>query len=315
MRAMLIGGLATAAVMAMASCDAPSAPARTPSVSDVTSTSATGKGATGEGASGKGAKAKSEALKNVAESAPLEYDASGLVKAPGSVIVAQQCAICHSLKLVTQNRGDREHWKSLLTWMQKTQGLWQFPPAQEDEILTYLSTYYGESEASRRPNLPRHLLPTRPAVDATKVARAKKAIKTLGGTLQSALKGSLPAGAPAALKACHAIAPTATGGDEGVKVGRTSSRLRNPKNTAPKWVSPLLKSFENGTTASALTVARPNGGVGVVTPIRLQPVCVQCHGSAISDPVKSELSKLYPSDQATGYAPGELRGVFWAEVD
>jgi len=30
--------------------------------------------------------------------------------------------------------------------------------------------------------------------------------------------------------------------------------------------------------------------------------------------LKAKLAELYPNDQATGYAAGDLRGVFWVEL-
>lgn len=41
----------------------------------------------------------------------------------------------------------------------KTQGLWEFTPEIEDEILTYLETNYPPGDISRRPNLKAKDLP------------------------------------------------------------------------------------------------------------------------------------------------------------
>lgn len=42
----------------------------------------------------------------------------------------------------------------------------------------------------------------------------------------------------------------------------------------------------------------------------LQPGCVTCHGipEQIPDNVKARLAKDFPHDQATGHAPGQVRG-------
>lgn len=91
---------------------------------------------------------------------PAELDkASGLVVAPGWQMVRAHCGACHSLKLVTTQRGDREHWLKLIRWMQETQELWDLPPAIEDQMLDYLATHYGEQDWGRRPPLPARLLP------------------------------------------------------------------------------------------------------------------------------------------------------------
>ena len=76
----------------------------------------------------------------------------------GSEIVSQTCIPCHSLKLVTQNRADRQGWLSMIRWMQEKQGLWQLGE-NEDKILYYLSTYYGPKKSFRRAPLPVELMP------------------------------------------------------------------------------------------------------------------------------------------------------------
>jgi hypothetical protein len=54
--------------------------------------------------------------------------------------------------------------------------------------------------------------------------------------------------------------------------------------------------------------------VGYVEPIFVQPLCVTCHGGELESDLKAKLTELYPADQATGYAAGDFRGVFWAEL-
>lgn len=90
---------------------------------------------------------------------------TGLALLPGWELVRSQCTACHSAALVTQNRGDRAHWREIIGWMQETQGLWSFEPAVEAAILTYLATAYAAKEGVRRANLPADLLP--PAANAT----------------------------------------------------------------------------------------------------------------------------------------------------
>ena len=61
-------------------------------------------------------------------------------------------------------------------------------------------------------------------------------------------------------------------------------------------------------------VALPEGKVGVAETIVLAPMCVACHGPALAEPVAAAINAKYLADQATGLAPGDFRGVFWAEV-
>ena len=87
---------------------------------------------------------------------------TGLVMAEGWETVRSNCTACHSANLVTQNSGTRNHWEYLIRWMQETQGLWEFQPETEDTILDYLAEYYGPKEDTRRPPLPRTLMPDNP---------------------------------------------------------------------------------------------------------------------------------------------------------
>src|SRR5210317_1045413 len=74
---------------------------------------------------------------------------TGLVLAPGFEVVRTQCTVCHSARLITQNRGDRDAWLAMIRWMQETQGLWPLGE-QEAVILDYLSSNYGPRASGRR---------------------------------------------------------------------------------------------------------------------------------------------------------------------
>lgn len=77
---------------------------------------------------------------------------SELAEGEGLALVIQNCTSCHSEKLIIQNRGDEQYWKSLILWMQQTQNLWDLGENQQ-AIVTYLSKYYGPIEKSRRVRL------------------------------------------------------------------------------------------------------------------------------------------------------------------
>lgn len=64
-------------------------------------------------------------------------------------LVVANCVHCHSYKLVTQNSATREGWKSMVVWMQETQGLWPLGPA-EDQILDYLAEHFAPRNEGRR---------------------------------------------------------------------------------------------------------------------------------------------------------------------
>jgi hypothetical protein len=82
-----------------------------------------------------------------------------LADAEGWELVYAHCSACHSLRLVTAQRGDRATWLRLIRWMQDTQNLWQFDPVVEQRILDYLAENYPPRPTARRAPLPEHLLP------------------------------------------------------------------------------------------------------------------------------------------------------------
>ena len=77
----------------------------------------------------------------------------------GWELVYAHCSACHSLRLVTAQRGDRDTWLRLIRWMQETQNLWQFEPTVEAQILDYLTANYPPRQTSRRLPIPQHLMP------------------------------------------------------------------------------------------------------------------------------------------------------------
>lgn len=95
-----------------------------------------------------------------ANAAPAATDPdTGLRIAPGWELARAHCGACHSYRLITAQRGDRDFWLATIRWMQRTQNLWQLPPQQESAILDYLADAYAETEWGRRPALSPQLLP------------------------------------------------------------------------------------------------------------------------------------------------------------
>jgi mono/diheme cytochrome c family protein len=92
---------------------------------------------------------------------------SGLIIDAGWELVRGHCVACHSARLVTQNRGSRETWLSMIRWMQETQGLWQFDQATENTILDYLARNYGPADVYRRSPLAPEFLPANPYAKKT----------------------------------------------------------------------------------------------------------------------------------------------------
>lgn len=136
----------------------------------------------------------------------------------------------------------------------------------------------------------------------------------LAGQLKTRLSEALGAGGPAgAIGVCAEAAPQLAeevAAAHSVKLGRTSFRLRNPRNAAPSWAGPLLE--RQVTEPAALTDGER---LAALLPIRIQPECLLCHGARDEMPAEllTALAERYPEDQATGFAAGDLRGYFWVE--
>ncbi len=148
------------------------------------------------------------------------------------------------------------------------------------------------------------------AVDAVDALR-----KQLGAALRGAIEEEGPI---AAIDVCRDKAPQITKAlqNEGVAVGRTSHRLRNPDNAPMPWMKPLLEELRDSTAAPGRfrVVDLGEAGTGYVEAIYLQPLCATCHGSNIAPALHDEIRARYPDDRATGFEPGEFRGLFWAVV-
>lgn len=86
-------------------------------------------------------------------------DSTGLIVSPGWEQVRAHCGGCHSHKLVTSQRADRQTWLDIIRWMQETQNLWQFEAQTEAEILDYLAHNYPPQPNRRRAPIPLSLMP------------------------------------------------------------------------------------------------------------------------------------------------------------
>ncbi len=75
---------------------------------------------------------------------------TGLIIDQGFDTVKKQCTVCHSAKLIVQNRATRQGWVDTIRWMQDTQGLQKLDPKTEQEILSYLSKNYAPKAQGRR---------------------------------------------------------------------------------------------------------------------------------------------------------------------
>ena len=134
--------------------------------------------------------------------------------------------------------------------------------------------------------------------------------------LKKALQSGLAEGPAEAIQVCRVKAPEIAKAlsVDGVRLGRSSHRLRNPDNTAPDWVGPIMQRYlDVPTKREPRAVELAENRWGYVEPIMVQPLCLNCHGSELAPDVAAQVSELYPEDRATGFEAGDLRGVFWLE--
>jgi hypothetical protein len=72
-----------------------------------------------------------------------------LIKDTGYEMVEAHCTGCHSNKLITNFKADKDGWKERIRWMQKTQKLWDLGEA-EPIVLAYLAKNYGPVKKQSR---------------------------------------------------------------------------------------------------------------------------------------------------------------------
>ena len=153
------------------------------------------------------------------------------------------------------------------------------------------------------------------------IAKADRAFSELRQALLARLSAALSDGGPlSAVSVCHDAAPEVAARvrtEQGMALGRTSHRLRNPENRSPAWAAAHVAAAGERPGADARPLVVDLGDrVGVLRPIHAMPMCTSCHGPAeqISPDLKETLAALYPADRATGFREGDLRGWMWAEV-
>lgn len=155
-------------------------------------------------------------------------------------------------------------------------------------------------------------------IDAKEIEPAQAAIGSFKRALQTELREGMREGPENAIEVCQVKAPEIAKAlsVDGVVVGRTSHRLRNPANAPAPWMEPLLAAYsDEGDKSSWRAVRLENGSIGYVEPIFVQPVCLKCHGSDLGGAVADKIAVAYPDDKAVGFASRDFRGLFWVTLD
>ena len=133
--------------------------------------------------------------------------------------------------------------------------------------------------------------------------------------LMQAFSTGMQEGPVSAISVCRDEAPgiAASLSVDGVRMGRSSHKLRNPANAPSEWLVPVLEAYVGGDSRGPQVVELADGRHGYAEPIMMQGMCLVCHGSNIEPGIAARTAELYPDDQATGFAEGDFRGVFWVE--
>jgi len=164
-------------------------------------------------------------------------------------------------------------------------------------------------------------------VEEQALSKGRMAASALSDTLREKLVASMKDSGPAgAMEVCSSQAQALTrevAEKQGVRVGRTSLKVRNPKNAPDAWERQVLSRLQGqareGKLPDEVFEATEMGGKKVfryAKPLNIAPVCTRCHGeiSQIPEEVRGMLKERYPLDQATGYKPGDFRGIVSAVI-
>lgn len=152
---------------------------------------------------------------------------------------------------------------------------------------------------------------------------SRAVVKDFADRLRSELEHALQASGPVgALQVCKTVAPAIAAERSqatGWEVARTGLRVRNPANAPDLWEAKVLAAFEDrkatGEDPAAMehwetTADGDRRRFRYMKAIPTAEMCLACHGREIAPEVRAKLAQLYPSDQARGFEPGDIRGAF-----
>lgn len=142
--------------------------------------------------------------------------------------------------------------------------------------------------------------------------------ETLGARMTRSLRDSGPEGAMSVCAWQARALADEVGEKDGVKVKRTSLKLRNPANAPDAYEKDLLarlaaQAREGDLPEESLDERRENGRTvyRYAKPLVAGRLCITCHGrdGEIPEEVRKMLQTRYPEDAATGYADGDFIGI------
>ena len=155
------------------------------------------------------------------------------------------------------------------------------------------------------------------AIPQEEVLQASNLAAGFKATLMATLMEGLVDGPEHAIGACAVRAPelAAEYSTDGVRIGRTSHRLRNPANAPEPWLEPLLQKYmDTGPGSESLAVRIDASTVGYVEPLYVGKPCLACHGEIIGEEVRDQIEAAYPQDDSVGFREGDFRGLLWVTI-
>jgi hypothetical protein len=103
----------------------------------------------------------------------------------------------------------------------------------------------------------------------------------------------------------------------GVKIKRTSHKLRNPKNAPDEMEKKILEVYlsdkKENKKLQPIVEKDQEGNIHFYAPITIKHDCLQCHGEPVKDipePIYNKIKEKYPEDQAIHFKLGDLRGIW-----
>lgn len=166
-------------------------------------------------------------------------------------------------------------------------------------------------------------------VDVEELADAsRQAVAQFAPMLKQELMAAMEAGGPVnAIQVCSEVAPeiaAKVSEEAGLQMARTSLKVRNPNNAPDHWEREALLEFESRQAAGEPPASLERYEVvqsgeqrqfRYMKAIPTAELCVRCHGAQLGPEVEARLDELYPDDQATGFAVGDIRGAFTISKD
>ncbi|MEX2595440.1 MAG: DUF3365 domain-containing protein [Salibacteraceae bacterium] len=172
-------------------------------------------------------------------------------------------------------------------------------------------SFSSDSDVSRKEKT---LSQMSPAEKGMHYASTTKSV--LGKNLMKALKEK---GTIGALEFCNTQAMPLTDSMNSlhnVTIKRVSDRPRNKKNKANEEELEAIAFFKEEVKKGnqlKYIIHESEAAYRFYNPIVSNGMCLQCHGTIgkeLTPETNAAIKKRYPSDQATGYGSGEIRGIF-----